>query len=280
MFRKGNFGKKTGAGFYKWIYRDKDLGNIKYRRLHDYSIISMERLEKLNALDEDMWRSLYVSIDEAAEDDVKCIIIKGGNGVFSAGDDISVMSRWGKIDEPENFFEEFVKPLIHRLATINKPVIMVVDGLAFGGGMELLLLGDIIVSTEDSTFSIPEVLIGALPPLASTLGILLLGRRIINYCITGDRLSSSEARELGIVDIVIDRENLDILLVELVDKIRRASPTAVSKLKNILNKYRLGMMPLLEYSLSELINVSMSKDFKEGTSAFIEKRYPIWDDDG
>ncbi len=278
MHSSGLLGKKTGKGFYEWSVEKYVYGPVNYYKYHDYAVVKMNRPKKLNALNEAMWSGLKKALETADDDpNIRAVIVTGEGRAFCAGDDIGVMGRWKGISDAEKFFYDKAAPLLMKFLDMKKPVIMAVNGLAYGGGMEILLFGDMVVSSEEAGFSVPEVLIGAMPPMASTLGILLLGRRIIPYCLTGDRIDPYKARELGIVDIVAPKENFWPIVLEIVDKIRRAAPLGIAGVKKASNTMKFLAISSLNIGISELIRLSRTRDFKEGMLAFKERRRPRWE---
>jgi enoyl-CoA hydratase/3-hydroxyacyl-CoA dehydrogenase len=279
MLDKGQLGMICGRGFYDWDYKEATYGPVKYFKCHDVSFIVLSRKERLNALNEEMWGGIREALDKAESDGVRCVIIRGSEGVFSSGDDIYVMRSWRGIGDAEEFFRRWASPLVYKLSSMKIPVVTVIDGIAFGGGMELLILSDIVISTKRSVFSIPEVLIGALPPIASSLGLLLLGRRVTRYALTGEWINAYRARDIGLVDIVVDKDVLENIIVEISDKIRRASPRGIEATKSLINRLRGIVLPYLNSSLQELVNLSSTEDFIEGMNAFIEKRRPKWSEE-
>jgi len=277
LVSKGNLGKKTGMGFYKWNYEKVDLGNVRYEKRHDYAMIIMRRERKLNALDEEMWKNLNEAFNLAAKDkDIRAVVITGEGRAFSAGDDIAVMGKWKSLNEGKEFFEKFLAPLVLNLLNYEKPIISLINGIAFGGGLEINLLFDIVIASEDASFSVPEGLIGAIPPIASTLGMAIIGRKIARYCITGEQFDAYEAKELGIVDIVVPKDQMEIMMVEMLDKIRRVAPLSEKAIKRSMNALRNLYLNALLIGTEELSSLVATEDFKEGMNAFLSKRYPRW----
>jgi enoyl-CoA hydratase/3-hydroxyacyl-CoA dehydrogenase len=162
----------------------------------------MNRPDKLNALNEEMWEGLNEAFLEAERDpEVRAVVITGKGRAFCAGDDIAVMGSWKSFLDGKEFFTNIAMPLLNTISNYKKPVISLVNGIAFGGGLELNLAFDIVIASDDAVFSVPEGLIGAMPPIASSLGLAVIGRRMIRYCLTGDQMDAEEAKQLGIVDI-------------------------------------------------------------------------------
>lgn len=277
MIKNNKLGKKTGAGFYNWVYEREDLGMVIYEKRHDHAVITLNRPEKLNALNEIMWKALKEAFDRASKDkEIRAIFIKGEGRAFSSGDDIAVMGSWTSFKEGREFFENTIAPFVLGMLSYEKPVISLVNGLAFGAGFEMNLLFDIVIASEEATFSLPEGLIGAMPPIASTLGLLMLGRRMARLCLTGEQVSAREAKELGIVDYVVAKDQLEIFAIEILDKIKRLAPLSAKSIKRSLNSVKSLILNSLTIGAEELSMLVASDDFKEGMKAFLERRQPVW----
>ncbi len=239
MLESKKLGKKSGEGFYKWKYEVVDFGPVRYEKRHNYAMITMRRAEKLNALNEEMWVGLTKAFRKAEEDDdIRAVVISGEGRAFCAGDDIAVMGSWKSMRDGVEFFEKVAMPLINTLAEYEKPIISLVNGNAFGGGMELNMFFDIVIASEDATFAIPEGLIGAIPPLAASFGYAVFGKRIAMYALTGEFMDAAEARNLGLVDVVVPRDMLLEVGVEFVDKVCRVAPLSAKAIKRSMNAVR------------------------------------------
>ncbi|HWQ16788.1 MAG TPA: 3-hydroxyacyl-CoA dehydrogenase/enoyl-CoA hydratase family protein [Sulfolobales archaeon] len=277
MALEGRLGKKTGEGFYKWAYERREFGPVLYEKRHNYVLITMNRPEKLNALNEEMWRGLNQAFIQAERDpEVRVVIITGRGRAFSAGDDIAMMGSWKNPSEGREFFMKVVSPLLDTIINYEKPIISLVNGIAFGGGLEINLLFDIVIASEDAIFSVPEGLIGALPPIASSLGQALLGRKIIRYCLTGEHMDAEEAKQLGIVDIVVPKDQLEITGIEYVNKITRLAPLSVRAIKETSKAYKNIFKQTIEKGLHELAELAATEDFTEGMRSFLHRKRPSW----
>ena len=210
------------------------------------------------------------------DEDVRVVVITGKGRAFCAGDDIAVMSSWRKFADGKDFFEKVTMPLIETLSSYTKPIISLVNGYAFGGGMELNLFFDVVIASEEASFSVPEGLIGAMPPIASTLGVGMVGRKLAVYCLTGDVMDAKEAKNLGIVDIVVPHDQLELVGVEYAEKISRLAPRSSKAIKESVNSVRQVFAAALKVGVKELIELIPTEDFKEGMSAFIQKRKARW----
>ncbi|AGK60174.1 3-hydroxyacyl-CoA dehydrogenase /Enoyl-CoA hydratase [Archaeoglobus sulfaticallidus PM70-1] len=277
MVEAKKLGKKSGEGFYTWNYEQVDFGPVRYEKRHNYALITMRRPDKLNSLNEEMWTGLNQAFKKAEEDkDVRAVLITGEGKAFCAGDDISVMGSWKKFTDGRDFFEKVALPLVATLMEYTKPTISLVNGYAFGGGMELNLLFDIVIASEKASFAVPEGLIGAMPPIASTIGVAMLGRKFIKYCLTGDQLDPEEAEELGFVDVVVPHDQLEMAGIEYVEKVSRLAPLSVKAIKESVNAVRKTFTEALELSKREIVMLIPTSDFAEGMMAFVKKKRPVW----
>jgi len=274
---RGELGAKSGQGFLRWPYERVWEGKVLYELCGTYALITLSRPEKLNALDEGMWAGLRAALRRAAEDErVRAVLVRGQGRAFSAGDDIAMMASWRGLEDAKRWHDELLMPLLRELLEHRKPLIALVDGIAFGGGCELLLGFDVVVASERSLFSIPEALIGAIPPIASSIGPSLLGRKVIRYALTGEWITAEEASRLGIVDVVVPHDRLWEVGVEFVVKVMRSSPQSVRAVKEVIAAQRASLQPFLSLGTNKLVSISETGEFREGLEAFLRRRSPSW----
>lgn len=277
MVESNKLGKRSGEGFYRWKYERVEFGPVIYEKRHNYVVITMNRPKKLNSLNEEMWIGLNKAFLKAEEDkDVKAVIITGKGRAFCAGDDIAVMGSWQKFIDGKEFFEKVASPLIYTLMNYTKPVISLVNGYAFGGGMELNLFFDIIIASENASFAVPEGLIGAIPPIASTIGVAMVGRRFARYCLTGEQMDAEEAKQLALVDLVVPPDQLEIVGIEFADKISKLAPLSTKAIKSSMKSVKEVFRNSLEVGMREIMTLIPTEDFAEGMRSFVEKRKPEW----
>ncbi len=274
MVKNGKLGLKTGNGFHSWPYERKEFPRVIYEKRRDHAWITMNREDKLNALDDQLWIDLKKAYEIANKDkNVKCIILTGKGNAFCAGDDINVMASWKNKKDAENFFaiaSEAIKEIFYS----DKTTIALVNGHAHGGGLEILIGMDFVIASEDAVLSLPEIKIGAIPPIAPTIGATL-GRKIRRYILTGEIIPVERAKEIGIVDEIVPKEQLSIVGTEFSIILSKNSPEAIKIAKNLMRKTFVDENRLDE-GLSSLVDLTESENFKEGTRAFIEKRDPKW----
>ncbi|MCE4607440.1 MAG: 3-hydroxyacyl-CoA dehydrogenase/enoyl-CoA hydratase family protein [Caldisphaeraceae archaeon] len=277
QFSRSNIGVRSGRGFSNYSYSREDIGPVSYEIIENYALITIRRPNRLNALNEDVWKNIRVFLEKAENNrNVYSVVLTGEGSSFSSGDDIEMMKNWTNSAAAKRWLEELAWPLVNKMLNYTKPIIAAVKGYAFGGGMELTFLSDIVISTENAIFSVPESLIAAFPPIVSPIGTYLTNKRIVRYALTGDWLNAEEARNLGVVDIIVPEDQLDIMIFEITNKLSKLSPLSLRAIKNALNSSKTLFVNPLKNSLNELVILADSKDFSEGMRAFLEKRKPIY----
>ena len=232
--------------------------------------VVLNRPEKLNALNLEGWRGLKAAMEEAWSSRAKAVVVTGSGRAFSTGDDIYMMAEAESIEENITIFRE-VKSVIERFLTLDKPIIAAVNGLAYGGGFELVLLCDLAVASKDAKFALPECGIGAYPPVASALLPILVPRKIaMELMLTRKELTAEEAHRLGLVNRVVPGERLleeaRSLAME-VASVPTASLRAVKKMAAAL-LWQLN----LPSTVDELISLSQTREYRTAVKAFTERR--------
>ena len=213
---------------------DNDESDLGVGRSGHTLVLTLNRPASLNAVTTSMGVAIADALEDAsADDDVRTVVLTGTGRAFCAGADIKE-SLAGRPEVAERYkgwgFGGYVKHFI------NKPTIAAVNGLALGGGMELVLASDMAVAHRDAVFGLPEVKIGT---LAAGGGCFRLAQELprktaMRLLFSGDPISADEALRLGLINEVVpdDRETLDVAL-ELAESINRNAPLAVQAIKRI-----------------------------------------------
>jgi crotonobetainyl-CoA hydratase len=244
-------------------------------------IVTLDR-PKANAIDVATSRALYAAFDRLRQDQgLRVGILTGaGDRFFSAGWDLKAAAAGEGVDAdhgPGGFagLTEFLD--------IGKPVIAAVNGLAFGGGFELVLAADMVVAAEHAEFALTEVTLGIVPDAG---GLLRLPARLprpvaVEYLLTGRRMTAAEAARWGLVNRVVPAAETMTAARELADRVCASAPLAVAAVLEILREteatgtaagyatQRGGGLPAYQAMLS-------SQDAQEGARAFTERRKPVW----
>jgi enoyl-CoA hydratase/3-hydroxyacyl-CoA dehydrogenase len=253
-----------------------DLEHILYHKAKSVAWITLNRPEALNALNRKLWRGIVETLTRAETDDeIRAVILTGAGRAFSAGDDIKEVLSLKTAEEIRSFFGDFASPALEKILTVPKPVIAAVNGLAYGGGCEIVMLCDLAIASEEATFAVPEALIGALPPIASVIGTDVIGRLNNNHMMfTGEPMNAAQAKQVGLVNEVVSSGELRNAAETLAKKTMRAAPSSITAMKKLANS---RVQPRdLERSVEQLINLLQSEEGKEGHQAFAEKRKPRW----
>lgn len=246
--------------------------NIILEKENHIATITFNRPKAMNALNNQTRAEFRDAMaDVTADDDVRVVILTGSEKAFVAGSDIKELQQTAPIDAHN----------IERLGAIvekcPKPVIAAVNGFALGGGFEIVLGCDIIITHEKAKFGQPEINLGIIPGGGGTQRL----PRMIGPCrakeliFTGDIISAQEADRLGIVNKVVAIDELMPTVMEIAKKIASKSPAALEIAKSAVNR---GLQVGLESGLAyerEMYSLALSTEDKtEGVSAFIEKRDP------
>ncbi len=231
------------------------------------SWIILNRANKLNALDYDSWNQLYNLLIRADNDGTKIIVLTGSGRAFSTGDDINAMYGIDGVQQSEKFFNS-ISNAVEAMIDLKKPLISLVNGLAYGGGCEILLLSDIVIASSDAKFSIPEGKLGLIPPMAVTIGYKTLGRKIMRLLLTGEEINANEAKEIGIVDYISPKEKLNDKLNEVISSIDKIAPESIKSIKSWTRKDK----RLLEKAITELSFMVTTPSAKEREKMFMNKK--------
>lgn len=280
LVESGAVGLASGEGFYGYEYESRTFETVRYERRDFLAVITLDRPHVLNALDKPSWLGLREALERAdADDGVRATILRGAGRAFSAGDDIAEMRGWEADAEATAFFEEVLGPTVETLRTHSKPTIAVIDGIATGGGCELVVVCDLAVASYESELGLPEALIGAIPPIAPAYGLTSLRKKdFMELAFTGDRLSGAEAAERGLVNYAVDADQVEDVARELADATTAASPASAAAIKGLWNRMETEFhRTLFESYLETVAERVRSADGEEGMGAFLEKRAAEWE---
>jgi enoyl-CoA hydratase/carnithine racemase len=168
-------------------------------------VITLRRPEKKNALTQDMYLAMSEAIDSAQDNAaIRCIVITGGSGVFTAGNDLEDFLKDGTANSDKPRASNAIK-FLHALANNAKPIIAAVDGIAIGVGTTMLFHCDYVLASTSATFSTPFIHLGLVPEGASSLLVprTMGHQRAFAMLVMGRTVSAEEAREAGFVNVVV-----------------------------------------------------------------------------
>ncbi len=254
-----------------------DFETILFEVRNNIAIITLNRPDKLNALNHRLLSELNSALDKVKSDSAISVVIITGAGekAFAAGADIKELNTLNGSDG--KIFSEFGQQVFNNIEYLGKPVIIAVNGYALGGGCELALSGHIRFASKNAKFGQPEVNLGIIPGYGGTQRLTRLVNRgkAMELILTGDAIRADEAKEIGIVNNVFEADELMEKALETAGKIASKAQLAVRyALDAVLAADEMTGRSGLDYEASLFGVCCSTRDFAEGTSAFLEKRKP------
>ena len=247
------------------------------------ALITLNRPEKLNALNYDLIDRLMAALDAIETDaGIGAVILTGaGERAFSAGADITEFS--GSVKQgPNAAIRDFVRrgqAMTARLEAFRKPVIAAVNGIAFGGGCEITEAVHLAVASDRAQFAKPEINLGMPPTFGGTQRLpRLAGRkRALELLLTGDPFSPAKALEIGLVNAVVPHGELLPAARELAARIMRHSPLAVGSILTAVTRgLNMSIGEGLQVESEQFAAMVPTSDLREGLSAWSERRPPSY----
>lgn len=237
--------------------------------------ITVNRPDKLNALNRETIGELTLAFRQAAQDDAVRVVVLAGAGekAFVAGADISEMTSWSPVQAQAA--SRAGQDLMLTIDRLGKPVIAKIQGYALGGGMELAMACHLRVASEKARFGQPEIGLGLIPGFGGTQRLTRLTGRgaALELCLLGQQVDAARAERLGLVTRVVAADELDATVDAMADQLAAAAPLA---LKGILDTVIEGGECAIDQGLAfetQGFAIAFStEDMREGTSAFLERR--------
>lgn len=254
-----------------------DLTYVRVEWDAEIAVVTIDRQDKLNALNADVVRELGEVFSSLRDDDaVLGVIVTGaGKKAFVAGADIAELARMTPVSgvgvsrDGQRVFGEIER--------FPKPVVAAVGGYALGGGCELALACHLRVASDDARFGQPEVGLGLIPGFGGTVRFArLIGLgRAIEITLTGEMIDAKRALEIGLVSSVVDREALLQEAKALLRRVTKNGPVAVRMaLESIYHALDNATPDALDFESTLFGLLASTQDMKEGLEAFLEKRKP------
>ena len=249
---------------------------VKVEREDGIAVLTIDRQEKLNALDRQVVEEIGQALLELEAERPRAIVVTGaGERAFIAGADIRAMSVMDPIEAKQ--FSEIGHAAMALLDRSPVPTIAAVNGFALGGGCEVAIACDVRIAAENASFGFPEVGLGILPGMGGTQRLpRLIGPALAKELIfTGRRIRADEAREIGLVNRVVGQGEALNSAMELAAEISANGPLAVRHAKAAANRaLDVDLVSGLEYEADQFALLFATEDAREGMNAFSEKRKP------
>ena len=252
---------------------------LQITRKNMVAYITLNRPERLNSFDMKLGHELSDALQNIAKDnEIRLVVLRGTGKGFCGGGDVKEMHA---ANDKTKFLQDLTRA-IHRcvieIRTMEKPVIAAVNGAAFGAGLSLALACDMIIAVKEAKMSTAFIGIGLAPGCGTQFVTRLIGyQRACEYILTSKTFSAEEGYRLGLINRVVESENLDVAVEELVSTFTTLPPIAVGKAKMLINKsLDNDMISHLELESKTAAWSAGTEDFAEGVTAFVEKRKPVF----
>ena len=240
-------------------------------------VITVDRPDKLNALNAATLDALHAAFDAAAADDAIRVVVLTGAGpkAFVAGADIAEMSALAPVQGRD--FSLRGQRMMRRVERMPKPVIAMINGFALGGGLELAMCCHLRIAADSAKLGQPEINLGLIPGFGGTQRLLRLAGRaaVLELCLTGAPIDAARAQQLGIVNRVVPAAELEAETMKLATQLANAAPLALRGILDCVNVGgECGIEEGLEYETAQFGLMFSTQDMREGTQAFLERRKP------
>jgi len=254
-----------------------DLNYVRVEWDGDIAVVTIDRQDKLNALNADVVSELGEVIASLRDDHaVRGVVITGaGEKAFVAGADIAELARMTPVSGVG--VSRHGQRVFTEIERLPKPVVAAVRGYALGGGCELALACHLRVASTDARFGLPEVGLGLIPGYGGTVRLArLIGLgRAVEITLTGEMIAAERGREIGLVSSVVEPDALLDEAKALLRKVTKNGPVAVRMaLESIYHGLDATTPDALDFEASLFGLLASTADMKEGLEAFLEKRRP------
>ena len=248
---------------------------------HGVAQVRLNNPDKHNAFDDEIIGELTEAFVAIVDNSNVRVIVLGSEGKsFSAGADLEWMKRMASYSYDENLRDASALALMLKtLNEIPQPTIARVQGAAFGGAVGLVSCCDMAVAASAASFSLSEVKIGLVPATISPYVIAAIGQRAARrYFVTAERFDAHRALQLGLVNEVVDAEQLDQEIDRLINTLLANGPEAVTGAKQLV--FDVAGKPidqqLIDATCETIAAIRVSEQGQEGLQAFLERRKPQW----
>ena len=249
--------------------------HLLYRVAGNIAHLIINREQQRNALSGEAI-SLFLKYLDAAEanEDIRVILITGtGDKAFCSGADLGGTTG-GELKEAFGNYALLLK----RLAGYPKPIVAKINGYCLAGGMGLMLACDIVISRNDTKFGTPEVNVGLFPMMIGALIYRnVLRKKAMEMVLMGEKLSSDQALEMGLITRAVPPQQLDAEVEKTLNSLASKSPIGLKIGKKAF--YAMADMPFeeaVDFLSAKIAEVAATEDAKEGITAFLEKRKPVF----
>ena len=251
--------------------------NTLYEKKDGIATITINRPKALNALNEETILELVAHFEDAKKDEkIKVVVITGsGDRAFSAGADLNVMKGAGAVKGMH--LSQVGQKLTTEIEELGKPVIAAINGYALGGGLELAMACDLRIASENAKLGQPEINVGLIPGWGGTQRLpRFVGKAIAKEMIfTGKMIDAKTAERTGLLNKIVAIDQLNAAVQELATELISKPPIGLELAKQLIyNSTETDLRVGLTHEAEAFGILASTEDFKEGVTAFLEKRKP------
>lgn len=243
------------------------------------ALITLNRPDKRNALSATMIAEIMSALGDVESGGERVVIVTGAGKAFCAGMDLDALKTLATQSPEENLADaRRTAGLFRRLWSFPKPLIAAVNGAALGGGAGIATLCDFTLAVPEAKFGYTEVRVGFIPALVSVFLERQVGEKLArDLFLTGRILEAAEAKAMGLVTKIVPAEELLSAARELASTLVANSPGAITATKRLLVRAAEAEVDRrIELAVAASVAIRTTSDFREGLSAFLEKRQPRW----
>lgn len=245
----------------------------------DLATITLNRPEKRNAISPEMISDILGVLDEAERSAARAVILTGAGNAFCAGMDLEALRNLATQTQEQHVGDaERMGKMFYRVYSFPKPLIAAVNGPAIAGGTGLATLADFTLAVPEAKFGYTEARIGFLPAVVSVFLLRQVGEKITReLLLTGKIFDAAEAHRLGLVTEIVAADKLMNAARELGRTLAGLSPTSLTQTKQLILRWSDAEIKRdLAVAVRESAEIRRTADFREGLSAFLEKRAARW----
>ncbi len=255
------------------------MTNVKLDYDGNLALITFNRPDKRNAISFALLEELMAALDEAERSPAQVLILTGAGKAFCAGLDLDELKGLLGKTHAENVQDSArMAGIFRRIYEFPKPTIAAVNGAAIAGGTGIATMCDFTLAVPEAKFGYTEVRIGFVPALVSSILVWQVGHKIArDLLMTGRLFDAAEAHRYGLVNEVVEPERLLARARELAAQLMELSPESVRATKKLINSFISGALDQqIASAIEENARMRTTDDFREGITAFLEKRKPRW----
>lgn len=256
-----------------------DFSNIIYEKKEGLAKITLNRPDVLNALGPKTLEEIGEALEDIENDiSVRVVVITANGRAFCTGADLTGVASIPP-DKPRDYFLRLWNKVFSAIENMSVPVIAAVNGMAYAGGLELVMVCDLAIASEEAKLSDQHANRGLIPGggASQRLPRLIGIRKAKELLYTGDRISPAEAERLGLINKVVPADKLEEATNEMVTKLLAKSPMALKAVKKLVNRGMESSLGAgLEMEMLAMTGHGTTEDFEEGIKSFLEGRSPAF----